>query len=428
MAGLGVLLDDLAGLIVAVGLAAGHLDLEHALDALHLLGLLHGLAQNIGDLIGLGGGVIVDAAEHELEQQEHHQQRCGKATHHDGDELFIPLFLLRRGALLAGGLNGGGGDGLRRLVILRLLQIGTDIAKVHGVILAELLQILQHGIRRGVALLQIGAHGLHADQLQRLRDIGIDLTGGQWDGAQVLDGHGHGGLPLEGQTSGKHLIEHHAGGVDIAAGVGAVTSGLLRGDVVDGAQRLLRQGLAGAGQTGDAEVRHLDAAVPQDHDVLRLDVPVDDAPAVGMAQRPHDLGDEVQRLPPVHLATALHVLLQGDAVHQLHNDILRVAAAGHVVHRHDVGVGQLGHRQRLVPEAAAEVGVLRQIVFQDLHRHHSVQAVALGLVDVGHAAAADELQYLIAVIQHFSDILIHRCHLLQIFISSTAVTLSGAPR
>ena len=39
MAGLGVLLDDLAGLIVAVGLAAGHLDLEHALDALHLLGL-----------------------------------------------------------------------------------------------------------------------------------------------------------------------------------------------------------------------------------------------------------------------------------------------------------------------------------------------------------------------------------------------------
>ena len=44
------------------------------------------------------------------------------------------------------------------------------------------------------------------------------------------------------------------------------------------------------------------------------------------------------------------------------------------------------------------------------------------------AAAADELQYLIAVIQHFSDILIHRCHLLQIFISSTAVTLSGAPR
>ena len=147
-----------------------------------------------------------------------------------------------------------------------------------------------------------------------------------------------------------------------------------------------------------------------------------------MAQRPHDLGDEVQCLPPVHLATALHVLLQGDAVHQLHDDILRVAAAGHVVHRHDVGVGQLGHRQRLVPEAAAEVCVLRQIVFQDLHRHHSVQAVALSLVDVGHAAAADELQYLIAVIQHFSDILIHRCHLLQIFISSTAVTLSGAPR
>ena len=58
----------------------------------------------------------------------------------------------------------------------------------------------------------------------------------------MLDGHGYGGLPLEGKTAGKHLIEHHAGGVDIAAGIGAVTSGLLRGDVVDGAQRLLSQG------------------------------------------------------------------------------------------------------------------------------------------------------------------------------------------
>ena len=37
-----------------------------------------------------------------------------------------------------------------------------------------------------------------------------------------MDGHGHGAVPLEGQPPGEHLIEHHAGGVDVAAGVGAV--------------------------------------------------------------------------------------------------------------------------------------------------------------------------------------------------------------
>ena len=177
----------------------------------------------------------------------------------------------------------------------------------------------------------------------------------------MLDGHGHGGIPLKGQPPGQHLIQHHTGGVDVGAGVDPVAPGLLRRDIVDGAEGLLGQGLAGVGQTGDAEVGHLHAAVPQHHDVLGLDVPVDDAPAVGVAQAAHDLGDKVQRFPPVHAAPALHVLLQGDAVDQLHDDIFRLAAGGHVVHRHDVGVGQLCHGAGFIPEAAAEIGVLRQI-------------------------------------------------------------------
>ena len=53
---------------------------------------------------------------------------------------------------------------------------------------------------------------------------------------------------------------------------------------MDGAQRLLGQSLGGVFQAGDAEVGHLHAAVPQHHDVLGLDVPVDDAPAVGVAE------------------------------------------------------------------------------------------------------------------------------------------------
>ena len=124
---------------------------------------------------------------------------------------------------------------------------------------------------------------------------------------------------------------------------------------MDGAKGLLRQGLGGIRQTGDAEIGHLHAAVPQDHDVLGLDIPVDDATAVGVAEAPHDLGDEVQRLPPVQLAPLFHILLEGDAVDQLHDDIFHIAAPGHIVHRYDVGVRQLGNSLRLRVEPAAEL-------------------------------------------------------------------------
>ena len=223
----------------------------------------------------------------------------------------------------------------------------------------------------------------------------------------MLDGHGHGAVALEGQAAGEHLIQHHTGGVDVGAGVDTVAPRLLRGNIVHGAQRLLGQRLPGVGQTRNAEIGHLHAAVPQHHDVLGLDIPVDDAPAVGVAQSAHDLGDEVQRLPPVHAPAALHVLLQGNAVDQLHDDILPVRVGGYVVDRHDVGVAQLGDRLGFVVEPAAEVGVVRQIAFQYFDGHKAVQPVAPCLIHVGHAAGADQLQYLVAIVQHFSDVLIH---------------------
>ena len=119
--------------------------------------------------------------------------------------------------------------------------------------------------------------------------------------------------------------------------------GLLRRDVVHRAQGLLGQGaVPPGGHPGDAEVGHLHTAVPEDHNVVGLDVPVDDPPAVGVAQRLDDLGDEVEGLPPVQLISLfLHILLQGDPVDQLHHDVLKVGGAAHVVHRHDIGVDSM---------------------------------------------------------------------------------------
>ena len=79
----------------------------------------------------------------------------------------------------------------------------------------------------------------------------------------------------------------------------------------------------GPGDAGDAKVHHPQLAVVQQHDVLGLDVPVDDAVAVGVVEGAEDLGDEVDGLPAGDLAAPLvEVLPEGHALHALHHDIL----------------------------------------------------------------------------------------------------------
>jgi len=50
-------------------------------------------------------------------------------------------------------------------------------------------------------------------------------------------------------------------------------------------------------------------------------------------------------------------------------------------------------------ETAADLGILGQIVPQDLDGHIPVQPMAPGLVDSSHTADADQLQYFISVIE-----------------------------
>ena len=242
----------------------------------------------------------------------------------------------------------------------------------------------------------------------------------------MLKSHRNGVVTLEGQAARQHLIEHHACTVDIAALVKALALGLLRRDVMNAAQCFLRQGLIGIGKAGDTEVGYLHRAVTEHHDILRLNIAVDNATGMGVAQTAHDVGDEVQRLAPVHMIAALHILLEGNAIQQLHDDILDALRRGHVVNRHNIGVAQLGNCQRLVAEAAAELGILCQIALQNLYSDQAVQAMTLGLIHVCHAARANEFQQLIAVIQHFSYILIQSIISFHCCISTT-VTLSGAP-
>jgi hypothetical protein len=50
---------------------------------------------------------------------------------------------------------------------------------------------------------------------------------------------------------------------------------------------------------------------------------------------------------------------------------------------------ELGDRLRLALEALAKLGVLLQVLGQDLDRHVAVQTRVTGLVDLSHAASSN---------------------------------------
>ena len=157
----------------------------------------------------------------------------------------------------------------------------------------------------------------------------------------MLYGHRHRSLSLKGKPSGEHLIKYHTGGIQVGTAVDMTAPRLLRGDIVDRAQRLLGQrSLGGAGHPGDAKICNLYAPVPENHDILRLDVPMDDSPAVGMAEGPDDLGNKMECLPPTQRSTPLfHVLLEGHAVHQFHDNIVQFIRPADVLNGYNVYMG-----------------------------------------------------------------------------------------
>ena len=105
-----------------------------------------------------------------------------------------------------------------------------------------------------------------------------------------------------------------------------------------------------------------DGAVLQQHDVVRLDVAVDDAVLMRVLESLQYLRGEVDGLFPVEHLLHIYILFEGDAVDVLHDDILDHITEADVVYAHDVGVIEHGDSLALVLEAAYKVLVIQKLV------------------------------------------------------------------
>ena len=237
------------------------------------------------------------------------------------------------------------------------------ILKIDGRILAELLHILQHFRCGGVAVLGVQRHTLENNLFQPQGNVGIQRGRLGRAAIDMLNGHRHRGFSVKGRPARHHLIHDNTEGIQIRSGIGVAALGLLGRNIVDGAQSLLGQGIALAHNPGNAEVHDLDAAVLQHHHIVGLDVPMDNAPAMGVFQALGDLHGKMQGLLPVEHALDFHVLLQGNTVDELHDDIVRRIRRGNVIDLDNIGMAEHGNSLTLRPEPAAELLVPGEFVF-----------------------------------------------------------------
>ena len=326
-----------------------------------------------------GGGRL--AAEEERGHRRHdHERRADR----DGQRPAAPA---RGRGDEPRAARGGAEDHLARVhVAFQVLEVAAQVARGLVAVLGPLLERpLDHpGERLGDVVAQLAhrARGV-------LEDRGEDR--------QV-------GVAAEGPLPRGHLVEEDAEGEDVGAAVHGQALRLLRGHVGHRPHDapVLRHRLRLAGrlvavvgrvvaQLGQPEVEHLEPPVRGQHDVLGLEVPVQDALAVGRAHRVGE-GDG-EREEPLHREPARRDLLaEGLALDVLHGEEADPVGFLDGVEGHDSGVAERGHRLRLPLEAGDLLRVGRRLGRQHLEGHPTGEHGVLGQVHLAHAPRAERLE------------------------------------
>ena len=202
----------------------------------------------------------------------------------------------------------------------------------------------------------------------------------------------------------RQLVEHHTEREHVAGAGHRVATGLLWRHVARRAEHHGWIGGIGAGrgrpgdggrrrQPGEPEIEDLHVAVLAQHDVLGLDVAMDDAGGVGHRQRARQLPSEPGQRAGVDGCADQRG--QRSPFHELHGQEAAIAQIADGVDRDDVGVIERRRGPRLVLEAPHRVGVARERGPEQLERDLAAELGILGQVDLTHTAAADERDHVV---------------------------------
>ena len=238
----------------------------------------------------------------------------------------------------------------------------------------------------GIAAFRLLAQGHPQDVVEIFGDAGRGRVG-LADGA--LDCDRRHGLDSIGQSPGQQFVQHDAERIDIAQGANGASQHLLRAGV-GWRHRLGHRGRhigVRIEQLSDSEIEQLGMAIAGHQNVGRLQIPVDNQVAVGIADGRGDFQKQIQFPLEGPVAGGHRERPPFDKLHhQIRSAVFGLAA---VEQTRDVRMREAGEHLPLTPEPVAGEVVV-DFPFNDLDGHALVERsiVADGFKDRALAALA----------------------------------------
>ncbi|MNK67766.1 hypothetical protein D3C87_871110 [compost metagenome] len=207
--------------------------------------------------------------------------------------------------------------------------------------------------------------------------------------AEVRPQHGGGGLRLEGERARSELVKHDAERVEVAAGIDRGALGHFGGHV---RERAADRAADPAGPLHEPEVHELDPAIRHHAQVFGLDVAVDEALGVNVAEGASGLDGDVPDL----LGREGEGLIEGLAFDDFHGEVGRaVVEAAVIVGLHQVGMVEAGHQPELMLEMLETLR--RERIARHFEGDLAIGGAILGQVDASHAPFPEEANDVVAV-------------------------------
>ena len=217
-----------------------------------------------------------------------------------------------------------------------------------------------------------------------------------------MDATATGESPRNGRSSRDHLEQDASERVQVRSPVDRLSLCLLGREVRRGSEDggRLRDRVGRGRDASDPEVRHLHAPVLVEHDVARLDVPVDHALRVGGLERVAHVDPDLDRAVGHDPPAAGDQVGERSPLDVLHDDEVHAVVGPGVEDRDEVLIADPRRRLCLAPEAVDEVLVVGELRREDLDRDRPAEHRVLAPVDLGHAAAAELLLDAVAAYEH----------------------------
>ena len=141
-------------------------------------------------------------------------------------------------------------------------------------------------------------------------------------------------------------------------------------------------------ELGQAEVEDLDEPVLRDHQVLGLQIPMDDPGRVSLRQRVGGLRPNREKTLRGERARRQE-LAQRLSVHELHRDPRTGVRPADVIDRDDVRMVQGRGRARLLLEPREPIRIRGELFGQHLDRHLAAEPCVARPIDLSHSSGAE---------------------------------------